>query len=31
MKEYNPTLAEEILIAGGRKVANVGDIIKKKL
>jgi hypothetical protein len=31
MKEYNPILVEEILLAGGRKVNNVGDILKQKL
>jgi hypothetical protein len=31
MKEFNPVLVEKILAASGRKVENVGALIKKKL
>jgi hypothetical protein len=31
MKEYNPSLVQEILITGGRNVNNVEQILKKKL
>ena len=31
MKEYNPSLVQEILITAGRNVNNVEEILKKKL
>jgi hypothetical protein len=31
MKEFNPVLVEKILVAAGRNVENVAELMKQKL